>query len=140
MPCTTRRELRNVIDRAIALAPGARRFADLVIRIDPAQHDVAAGDGLAVRSDLPYAEAKALVLHELERRDLADILLRATRSRRRSGAVRVRSTLPSIGHEFKRHWGSPPPNPRGRRSLSARPRGNLSVMALVPPTEELARL
>jgi DNA-binding NtrC family response regulator len=71
------RELRNVIDRAIALAPGAQRFADLVIRIDPAQHDAAAaGDGLAVRSDLPYAEAKALVLHALERRYLADILAR----------------------------------------------------------------
>jgi DNA-binding NtrC family response regulator len=69
------RELRNVIDRAIALAPGAHRFADLVIRIDPAQHD-ADGDGLAVRSDLPYAEAKALVLHDLERRYLADLLAR----------------------------------------------------------------
>jgi DNA-binding NtrC family response regulator len=70
------RELRNVIDRAIALAPGARRFADLAIRIDPAQRDAAAGDGLPVRSDLPYAEAKALVLHELERRYLADVLAR----------------------------------------------------------------
>jgi len=70
------RELRNVIDRAIALAPGAQRFADLVIRIDPGQHAAAAGDGLAVRSDLPYAEAKALVLHELERRYLADVLAR----------------------------------------------------------------
>jgi DNA-binding NtrC family response regulator len=69
------RELRNAIDRAIALAPGARRFADLAIRIDPAQRDPA-GDGLAVRSDLPYAEAKALVLHELERRYLADVLAR----------------------------------------------------------------
>jgi DNA-binding NtrC family response regulator len=70
------RELRNVIDRALALAPGAQRFADLAIRIDPAQHAVTAGDGLAVRSDLPYAEAKALVLHELERRYLADVLAR----------------------------------------------------------------
>ena len=68
------RELRNVIDRAIALAPGARRFADLVIRIDPAQ--AASNDGLAIRSDLPYTEAKALVLHELERRYLADVLAR----------------------------------------------------------------
>jgi DNA-binding NtrC family response regulator len=68
------RELRNVIDRAIALAPGAQRFADLVIRVDPSQP--ASGDGLAVRSDLPYAEAKALVLHELERRYLADVLAR----------------------------------------------------------------
>jgi len=68
------RELRNVIDRAIALAPGAQAFGDLVIRVDPAQP--AAGDGLAVRSDLPYAEAKALVLHELERRYLGDVLAR----------------------------------------------------------------
>jgi DNA-binding NtrC family response regulator len=43
--------------------------------IDPAQPGPA-GDGLAVRSDLPYAEAKALVLHELERRYLADVLAR----------------------------------------------------------------
>src|SRR5262249_53562857 len=69
------RELRNVLDRAIALAPGARRFTDLAIRIDPS-HETAAGDGLAIRSDLPYAEAKALVLHELERRYLADVLAR----------------------------------------------------------------
>ena len=68
------RELRNVIDRAIALAPGAQRFADLAIRIDPAQRD--SGDDLAIRSDLPYADAKALVLHELERRYLADVLAR----------------------------------------------------------------
>jgi DNA-binding NtrC family response regulator len=67
------RELRNVIDRAIALAPGAQRFGDLVIRIDPSP---LAGEGLAVRSDLPYAEAKAAVLHDLERRYVADILAR----------------------------------------------------------------
>ena len=72
------RELRNVIDRAIALTPGARRFADLVIRIDPVQPELAAGDGLAVRSDLPYADAKALVLHDLERRYLADVLARTS--------------------------------------------------------------
>src|SRR6185295_14791127 len=53
------------LDRLIAHAPGAQRFADLAIRIDPAQHDAGAGDGLPVRSDLPYADAKALVLHEL---------------------------------------------------------------------------
>ncbi len=69
------RELRNVLDRAIALLPGAQRFSDLTIRIDPSQREPA-GDGLAVRSDLPYAEAKALVLHELERRYLADVLAR----------------------------------------------------------------
>jgi DNA-binding NtrC family response regulator len=67
------RELRNVLDRAIALAPGAQRFADLTIRLEAAP---IVGDGLAVRSDLPYAEAKAAVLHDLERRYLADILAR----------------------------------------------------------------
>ena len=67
------RELRNVLDRAIALAPGARRFTDLVIRIDPSP---LAGDGLAVRGDLPYADAKAFVLHDFERRYLADLLAR----------------------------------------------------------------
>ena len=67
------RELRNVIDRAIALAPGAQRFADLTIRVEATP---VAGDGLAVRSDLPYAEAKAAVLHDLERRYLGDVLAR----------------------------------------------------------------
>jgi len=67
------RELRNVIDRAIALAPGAQRFGDLTIRLETAP---VVGEGLAVRSDLPYAEAKAAVLHDLERRYLADILAR----------------------------------------------------------------
>ena len=69
------RELRNVIDRAIALAPGAARFSDLVIRID-AGPVVGADDALSVRSDLPFAEAKAAVLHDFERRYLADLLAR----------------------------------------------------------------
>jgi DNA-binding NtrC family response regulator len=68
------RELRNVLDRALALAPGAQRFTDLAIRVDATP---LAGDGIAVRSDLPYAEAKAHVLHELERRYIADVLARA---------------------------------------------------------------
>jgi DNA-binding NtrC family response regulator len=67
------RELRNVLDRAIALAPGAQRFADLAIRIEPGP---VAGEPLAVRSDLPYADAKAAVLHDFERRYLADLLAR----------------------------------------------------------------
>ncbi len=67
------RELRNILERALALAPGAQRFSDLTIRVDAAP---LAGEGLAVRSDLPYADAKATVLHELERRYLADVLAR----------------------------------------------------------------
>ena len=64
------RELRNVLDRAIALAPGATRFADLSIRLEAQTSP----DELAVRSDLPYAEAKATILHAFERRYLADLL------------------------------------------------------------------
>jgi DNA-binding NtrC family response regulator len=67
------RELRNVIDRAIALAPGARGFGELTIRLDNAP---LAGDALPVRSDLPFADAKAIVLHDFERRYLADLLAR----------------------------------------------------------------
>src|SRR5262249_53304123 len=50
------RELRNVVDRALALTPGARTFAELRVSLSP----VAAGDegALAVRSDLPFADAK----------------------------------------------------------------------------------
>ena len=68
------RELRNVLDRALALAPAARRFADLAIRVEPG---AAAGDDpLPVRADLPFAEAKQLVMHEFERRYLVDLLAR----------------------------------------------------------------
>jgi DNA-binding NtrC family response regulator len=68
------RELRNAIDRAIALAPAARRFADLAIRVDPGP--AAGDDPVPVRADLPFAEAKELVLHAFERRYLADLLAR----------------------------------------------------------------
>ena len=50
-----------------------RSFADLAIRIDAGP---VAGESLAVRSDLPYAEAKAAVLHDFERRYLADVIAR----------------------------------------------------------------
>ena len=69
------RELRNVIDRAVALAPGARSFADLAIRIDAAAAPPA-DDGVSVRADLPYAEAREAVIHTFERRYLADVLAR----------------------------------------------------------------
>jgi len=69
------RELRNVIDRALALTPGARRFAELIVRVEPG---ATTDDGAAgVRSDLPFADAKQLVLHDFERRYLADVLARA---------------------------------------------------------------
>ena len=68
------RELRNVLDRALALTPGARRFADLIVRVEPAAGGAA---DAVVRTDLPFAEAKQLVLHDFERRYLADVLARA---------------------------------------------------------------
>ena len=64
------RELRNLIDRAIALSPGATSFADLRLQIAP---QAAAEEGVAVRSDSPYAEAKAAVLHTFELRYLRDL-------------------------------------------------------------------
>ncbi len=67
------RELRNVIDRALALSPGARRFGELALRLDAAP---LVGGVLAVRSDLPWAEAKSAVLHDLERRYVTDVLAR----------------------------------------------------------------
>ena len=66
------RELRNVIDRAIALSPGAQSFADLRVQITPQ----AADEALTVRTDLPFAEAKATVLQTFELRYLRDVLQR----------------------------------------------------------------
>jgi DNA-binding NtrC family response regulator len=68
------RELRNVLDRALALAPGARGFADLAIRIEAGP--IGGDEPLPVRADLPFAEAKQLVLHGFERRYLVDLLAR----------------------------------------------------------------
>jgi DNA-binding NtrC family response regulator len=64
------RELRNAIDRAVALSPGAERFEQLRIRLEPAS---AGPEPLTVRTDLPFAEAKAAVLEELERRYLGEL-------------------------------------------------------------------
>jgi DNA-binding NtrC family response regulator len=66
------RELRNVIDRAVALSPGASSFRELKISVAP----VAAEQGLAVRSDLPFKEAKEGVVDAFERRYLEDVLAR----------------------------------------------------------------
>jgi DNA-binding NtrC family response regulator len=66
------RELRNIVDRAIALSPGARTFADLRLRLVPGGDD----DSLAVRADLPFTDAKQAVVHAFERRYLRDALAR----------------------------------------------------------------
>ena len=66
------RELRNVIDRAIALSPGARNFANLRIDVAPRSAD----DALTVRGDLPFADAKQLVIDTFEVRYLRELLAR----------------------------------------------------------------
>ena len=62
---------RNVIDRALALSPGARSFGDLQLSIDGA---AAAGEPLRVRADLPFGEAKRRLVDEFEARYLRDLL------------------------------------------------------------------
>jgi transcriptional regulator with PAS, ATPase and Fis domain len=56
------RELRNVVDRALALSPNARTFAELKLRVA-----AGADDALAVRTDLPFKEAKEAVHQAFER-------------------------------------------------------------------------
>jgi transcriptional regulator with PAS, ATPase and Fis domain len=68
------RELRNVIDRALALSPGGQTFAELRLLLDAQAGD----DALAVRTDLPYAEAKVALLHTFEQRYLRDVLARCS--------------------------------------------------------------
>jgi DNA-binding NtrC family response regulator len=66
------RELRNVIDRAIALSPGARCFEELRISFSP----ITGAEPLAVRTDLPYGDAKQALLTAFEQKYLADVLAR----------------------------------------------------------------
>jgi len=68
------RELRNLVDRALALSPGARSFADL--RLGPVGGAALEGEPLAVRSELPFAEAKRQLLEAFEERYLRDVLAR----------------------------------------------------------------
>jgi DNA-binding NtrC family response regulator len=67
------RELRNVIDRAIALSPGAQSFSDLRIGLSGG---TAKEDGLSVRTDLSFADAKEQVMRTFEFRYLRDIFER----------------------------------------------------------------
>ncbi|MBK8239543.1 MAG: sigma 54-interacting transcriptional regulator [Deltaproteobacteria bacterium] len=61
------RELRNAIDRALALSPGATRFDGLRLALDG---DVGQREALVVRDELPFAAAKQAVVDEFERRYL----------------------------------------------------------------------
>ena len=64
------RELRNVIDRALALTPDATGFEDLRLWLHPREAETTP---LQVRTDVPYAQAKAAVVDELERRYLSAV-------------------------------------------------------------------
>lgn len=66
------RELRNVIDRAIALSPRAEQFDELRINVAPQEQQ----DPMSIRTDLPYAEAKAMLLDRFERLYLRDVFTR----------------------------------------------------------------
>ena len=69
------RELRNVVDRAVAITPMATDFTSLRIQVAPGEGD--APPSLAdTRTDLPFSEAKQLVLAAFESRYLADVLAR----------------------------------------------------------------
>lgn len=67
------RELRNVIDRAIALSPQARSFEGLKISLQGAQPTE---EPLSIRSDLPFSEAKRLIVDNFELRYLRDVFER----------------------------------------------------------------
>jgi len=54
------------------LSPGAQSFGELRVQITPQ----AADEALTVRTDLPFAEAKAAVMQNFELRYLRDILQR----------------------------------------------------------------
>ncbi len=69
------RELRNVIDRAVALAPRATGFADLAHGLSVGAHGDD-GASLAVRTDLPWAEARQQVIDAFERTYLRALMER----------------------------------------------------------------
>jgi DNA-binding NtrC family response regulator len=67
------RELRNVLERALVLSPDATDFAALKLSLEPGG---ASEDPLAVRTDLPFADAKRVLLDAFERKYLRDLLAR----------------------------------------------------------------
>lgn len=73
------RELRNLLERAWVLAgPGGAHFSRLILTPSPSAADVAPSRGPrpAVRTDLPFKEAKELWNAEFEREYLAELFER----------------------------------------------------------------
>ncbi|EDM78233.1 sigma-54 dependent transcriptional regulator, Fis family protein [Plesiocystis pacifica SIR-1] len=67
------RELRNVLDRALALSPAAEGFGDLRVSLPG---EASTEEGLSVRTDLPYADAKQHLLEQFELRYLGELMER----------------------------------------------------------------
>src|SRR6185503_6158874 len=65
-------ELRNVVDRALALNPGAASFGDLKFQVGAS----AEADALSVRTDLPLKDAREAVNAAFERKYVRDLLER----------------------------------------------------------------
>ncbi|HFE45861.1 MAG TPA: FHA domain-containing protein [Nannocystis exedens] len=70
------RQLRNVLDRALALSPGADSFSGLRILL-PGDQIESGGEPFSVRHDLPFARAKKLVIDTFEARYLSQLFLAA---------------------------------------------------------------
>jgi DNA-binding NtrC family response regulator len=70
------RELRNVITRAVALAPADAALAEMPIMLRPGG-PAAGGEEPPVRADRPFHEVKTEVIERFERAYLADLLARA---------------------------------------------------------------
>ncbi len=66
------RELRNVIERAVALSPAATSFETLNLSLDA----VAGQSEAAVRTDLPWKDAREAVLEVFEKKYLTDLQAR----------------------------------------------------------------
>ena len=69
------RELRNVITRAVTLAPPGAPFNRLPILLNPSTATVSAAP--TAKSDVPYHDAKAALLARFEKEYLADLLRRS---------------------------------------------------------------
>jgi DNA-binding NtrC family response regulator len=69
------RELRNVIDRAVALGPTARAFSDLRLAVGP-QPERERPEPLGIHPELPWAEARQLVIDAFEQGYLRELLAR----------------------------------------------------------------
>jgi len=64
------RELRNVIERAVALTPSARSFKELKVSLTSLATEA---EALAVRTDLPFKQAKEQLVASFESRYLKDL-------------------------------------------------------------------